>query len=110
MSGDPCAQLSRHLESAGGTSGGEAGWLPPKTSPGTGLGTAPGPTNTAMMAFFHEANGKHVVDGALGAVGRYSSPEEQAWPLLFLNSPRSSYVVGETLYTDGGFFAALPVG
>jgi len=69
--------------------------------------TAPGPTNTAMMPFFHEANGKHVVDGAVGAVGRYSSPEEQAWPLLFLNSPRSSYVTGETLYTDGGFFAAL---
>jgi len=69
--------------------------------------TAPGPTNTAMMPFFHEANTKKVVDGALGPVGRYSNAEEQAWPLLFLNSPRSSYVVGETLYTDGGFFGAL---
>jgi NAD(P)-dependent dehydrogenase (short-subunit alcohol dehydrogenase family) len=43
-------------------------------------------------------------------VGRYSTPEEQAWPLVCLNSPRLSYVTGETLYTDGGFFGALQTG
>lgn len=72
--------------------------------------TAPGPTSTAMMPFFHEANTKAVVDAAQGPVGRYSTPEEQAWPLVFLNSPRASYITGETLYTDGGFFGALQTG
>ncbi|HUZ43475.1 MAG TPA: coniferyl-alcohol dehydrogenase [Acidimicrobiales bacterium] len=70
----------------------------------------PGPTATAMMPYFHEANGKALVDAAQGPVGRYSTPEEQAWPLAFINSPRCSYVVGETFFTDGGFFAALQNG
>jgi len=72
--------------------------------------TAPGPTSTAMMPFFHESAGKALVDMAQGPVGRYSTAEEQAWPLVCLNSPRLSYVVGETFYTDGGFFAALQTG
>ncbi|HVA42420.1 MAG TPA: SDR family oxidoreductase [Acidimicrobiales bacterium] len=70
----------------------------------------PGPTATAMMPYFHEANGKALVDAAQGPVGRYSTAEEQAWPLVFINSPRCSYVVGETFFTDGGFFAALQNG
>jgi NAD(P)-dependent dehydrogenase (short-subunit alcohol dehydrogenase family) len=72
--------------------------------------TAPGPTSTAMMPFFHESAGKAIVDAAQGPVGRYSTAEEQAWPLVFLNSPRSSYITGETLFTDGGFFGALQTG
>ncbi len=69
--------------------------------------TNPGPTTTAMMPFFHEANGKDLVDAALGPVGRYSTPEEQAWAMVMINSPRSSYVVGEAFFADGGFFGAL---
>ena len=72
--------------------------------------TNPGPTTTAMMPFFHEAVGKNLVDAAQGPVGRYSTAEEQAWPLVFLNSPRCSYVTGETFFTDGGFYAALQNG
>ena len=72
--------------------------------------TNPGPTATAMMPHFHEAVGQAVVDAAQGPVGRYSTAEEQAWPLVFLNSPRSSYVVGETFFTDGGFYSALQHG
>ena len=72
--------------------------------------TNPGPTATAMMPHFHEAVGQAVVDAAQGPVGRYSSAEEQAWPLIFLNSPLSSYVIGESFYTDGGFYAALQHG
>jgi NAD(P)-dependent dehydrogenase (short-subunit alcohol dehydrogenase family) len=72
--------------------------------------TNPGPTDTAMMPLFHEANTKELVDSALGPVGRYSTAEEQAWPLVMVNSPRSSYVVGETIFTDGGFFGALQTG
>lgn len=72
--------------------------------------TNPGPTTTAMMPFFHEANTKELVDAALGPVGRYSTAEEQAWPMIMLNSSRSSYVVGETFFADGGFFGALQTG
>ena len=72
--------------------------------------TNPGPTATAMMPHFHEAVGQAMVDAAQGPVGRYSTAEEQAWPLIFLNSPLSSYVVGETVFTDGGFYAALQHG
>ena len=38
------------------------------------------------------------------------APEMQAWPLLFLNSPRSSYVAGEALHVDGGFLASMVTG
>jgi NAD(P)-dependent dehydrogenase (short-subunit alcohol dehydrogenase family) len=72
--------------------------------------TCPGPTSTAMMPFFHESAGKAIVDAAQGPVGRYSTAEEQAWPLVFLNSPRASYVTGESFYSDGGFFGALQTG
>jgi len=69
--------------------------------------TNPGPTTTAMMPFFHEANGKDLVDAALGPVGRYSTAEEQAWAIVLIGSVRASYVVGETFFADGGFHGAL---
>jgi NAD(P)-dependent dehydrogenase (short-subunit alcohol dehydrogenase family) len=72
--------------------------------------TNPGPTETPMMPFFHESYGKGIVDAAMGPLARYSTPEEQAWPLLFLNSPRLSYVTGEAFHVDGGFFGALQTG
>ncbi len=72
--------------------------------------TNPGPTNTPMMPAFHANSGKDLVDAAQGPIGRYSSAEEQAWPLVVLNSPRLSYVVGEAFYVDGGFFGALQTG
>jgi len=72
--------------------------------------TNPGPTSTAMMPFFHESAGKATIDAATEPIGRYSDAEEQAWPLIYLNSPRSSYIVGEVLFTDGGFFAAIQTG
>jgi NAD(P)-dependent dehydrogenase (short-subunit alcohol dehydrogenase family) len=42
-----------------------------------------------------------------GSPGRRSTAEEQAWRLVFLNSPRSSYVAGEALHVDGGFLGAM---
>lgn len=72
--------------------------------------TNPGPTETAMMAFFHNANGKALVDASVGAIGRYSTAAEQAWPMIMLNSPRSSYISGESVFVDGGFFGALQTG
>jgi NAD(P)-dependent dehydrogenase (short-subunit alcohol dehydrogenase family) len=70
----------------------------------------PGPTATAMMPHFEDAAGKELIEAALGPIHRYSTPEEQAWPLVFLNSPRLSYVTGEAFNVDGGFFGALQTG
>jgi NAD(P)-dependent dehydrogenase (short-subunit alcohol dehydrogenase family) len=70
----------------------------------------PGPTQTAMMPAFEAQNGADLIDAFVGPSGRRSSAEEQAWPLVFLNSPRSSYVAGEALHVDAGFLGALVTG
>jgi NAD(P)-dependent dehydrogenase (short-subunit alcohol dehydrogenase family) len=70
----------------------------------------PGPTDTAMLPHFVEFAGEAIIDAFIGPIRRRSTPEEQAWPLIFLNSPRSSYVNGEALVTDGGFFGAVQSG
>jgi NAD(P)-dependent dehydrogenase (short-subunit alcohol dehydrogenase family) len=70
----------------------------------------PGPTDTAMMPHFLEFAGENIIDAFVGPIRRRSTPEEQAWPLIFLNSPRSSYINGEALVTDGGFFGAVQSG
>jgi NAD(P)-dependent dehydrogenase (short-subunit alcohol dehydrogenase family) len=69
--------------------------------------TNPGPTQTAMMSTFEEQAGKELIDAFSGPSGRRSTSAEQAWPLLFLNSPRSSYIAGEALHTDAGFLGAM---
>jgi len=70
----------------------------------------PGPTETAMMPAFQDFAGKEIVDQSIGPVGRYSTAEEQAWPLVCLGSPRLSYVGGEVLWTDGGWNGAMTMG
>jgi NAD(P)-dependent dehydrogenase (short-subunit alcohol dehydrogenase family) len=70
----------------------------------------PGPTDTPMMPHFEAANGVEFMRDFPKPIGRNSSPEEQAWPLLFLNSPRASYVTGTALFADGGFTGALHTG
>ncbi len=70
----------------------------------------PGPTDTPMMPAFHDLATKEVVDTAIGPIGRYSTPEEQAWPLVMLNSPRMSYVSGEVFWTDGGYYGSFQTG
>jgi NAD(P)-dependent dehydrogenase (short-subunit alcohol dehydrogenase family) len=70
----------------------------------------PGPTDTPMMPAFHDFATKEVIDQAIGPVGRYAQPHEQAWPLVVLGSPRMSYVSGEVLSVDGGFLGALTTG
>lgn len=70
----------------------------------------PGPTDTAMLPHFVEFAGQNIIDAFVGPIRRRSTAEEQAWPLIFLNSPRSSYINGEALVTDGGFFGAVQSG
>lgn len=72
--------------------------------------TLPGPTTTPMMATFHEASGKDVVDAAVGPMGRYSTPAEQAGGLVLLNSALASVINGVVLPVDGGFMGALATG
>jgi NAD(P)-dependent dehydrogenase (short-subunit alcohol dehydrogenase family) len=72
--------------------------------------TNPGPTETAMMPSFEAQVGKDLIDAFIGPSHRRSTPEEQAWPLVFLNSPRSSYIAGEALHTDAGFLGAMVTG
>jgi NAD(P)-dependent dehydrogenase (short-subunit alcohol dehydrogenase family) len=72
--------------------------------------TNPGPTDTSMMGDFENQVGKETIDAFVGPSGRRSTPDEQAWPLIFLNSPRCSYVTGEALHTDAGFLGAMVTG
>lgn len=84
-------------------------WRAPSLLSSAGIrlnNTNPGPTQTAMMPAFEDFAGKEMIDAFVGPSGRRSTPEEQAWPLLFLNSPRSSYVAGEAFHVDAGFLAA----
>jgi NAD(P)-dependent dehydrogenase (short-subunit alcohol dehydrogenase family) len=68
---------------------------------------SPGPTDTPMMPAFEEHSGKELVDTFTLGAGRRSRPEEQAYPMIFLNSDAASYVTGENLNTDGGMFGAI---
>lgn len=72
--------------------------------------TMPGPTQTPMMSHFKEASGEAVVDAATQPSGRYSTPEEQATALIFLNSAAASFVNGVALPVDGGFMGGVATG
>ncbi|MEW9855838.1 coniferyl-alcohol dehydrogenase [Novosphingobium sp. M1R2S20] len=70
----------------------------------------PSPTQTPMMATFHATSGKEVVDAAAEPLGRYTTAEEQAGPLVLINSDLASVVNGIVLPVDGGFMGGLATG
>ena len=72
--------------------------------------TNPGPTDTGMMPAFEAAAGADLINKFVGPSGRRSTSVEQGWPLVFLNSPHSSYIAGEALHTDAGFTGAMVTG
>lgn len=70
----------------------------------------PSPTQTPMMATFHATSGKEVVDAAAEPLGRYTTPAEQAGPLVLLCSDVAGVVNGVVLPVDGGFMGGLATG
>jgi hypothetical protein len=63
-----------------------------------------------MMSAFIESNPPGYMDRLRDALGRNSTAEEQAWPLVFLNSDEASYVNGIVLFTDFGMTARTLTG
>jgi NAD(P)-dependent dehydrogenase (short-subunit alcohol dehydrogenase family) len=72
--------------------------------------TMPSPTQTPMMQAFHDTAGKATVDAAAEPLGRYTTPEEQAGPLVLLNSDAAGVVNGVVLPVDGGFMGGVVTG
>jgi NAD(P)-dependent dehydrogenase (short-subunit alcohol dehydrogenase family) len=69
--------------------------------------TAPGAVQTPMLAEIEQTTPTAVIDAIAQPIGRRSTPEEQAFPLVALNSSAASYVNGVALPVDGGFAAKV---
>jgi len=72
--------------------------------------TMPGPTQTPMMAHFEAATKASVLEAATQPSNRRSTPDEQAAPLVFLNSHVASYLNGVALAVDGGLLGGIATG
>ena len=72
--------------------------------------TSPAPTQTPMMEVFEEHNNPRAIDVFALPAGRRSTSEEQALPLVFLNSGAASYISGHNLVVDGGFTGSVESG
>jgi NAD(P)-dependent dehydrogenase (short-subunit alcohol dehydrogenase family) len=70
----------------------------------------PQPTATPMMNDFEAAAGAAVIGVFAEPLGRYSTPQEQAGPIVALNSDLMSIVNGVALPVDGGFMGGLVTG
>ncbi|SNS05388.1 NAD(P)-dependent dehydrogenase, short-chain alcohol dehydrogenase family [Sphingomonas laterariae] len=71
---------------------------------------SPGPTISGMTPDFDSFAGAKVIDVYTQPLGRRSAPEEQAFPLIFLNSEGASYINGCNFITDAGFTAGMATG
>lgn len=72
--------------------------------------TLPGPTQTPMMKEFQSATPPEVFKAVMQPIDRYSTPEEQAGPLVLLNSNKTTYLNGAVLPVDGGFMGGVMTG
>ena len=68
--------------------------------------TMPGAVQTPMLAEIERTTPSAAIDIVAQLIGRRSSADEQVGALLFLNSPRASYINGAALPVDGGFMSA----
>ncbi len=72
--------------------------------------TLPGPTQTPMMHEFESATDMAVLNAFIQPINRRSTPDEQAAPLIYLNSDAASYVNGLAMPIDGGFMGGMVTG
>jgi NAD(P)-dependent dehydrogenase (short-subunit alcohol dehydrogenase family) len=71
----------------------------------------PCPTNTAFMVPTVADVGQAFFDRfPMPLFERMATPEEQAWPLVLLNSDLNAVVTGTILYTDQGFAGGMMTG
>lgn len=71
---------------------------------------SPGPTATPMMPDFVETAGKKFMNRYPRPLGGDSTPEEQAWLMVFLGSDLASGLNGENIFSDGGTCGAVMTG
>lgn len=71
---------------------------------------SPGPTFSGMTKDFEAVSSAAIIDVYTQPLGRRSLPEEQAYPLIFLNSDAASYINGCNFITDAGFTAGMATG
>ena len=64
---------------------------------------------TPMLEEIEKLASAAVIDVVAQPIGRRFVPDEQAWPLLFLNSDASSYINGAVLPVDGGFVSSRSI-
>lgn len=72
--------------------------------------TMPEAVQTPMLIEIEKTTPSVAIDVVAQPIGRRSSADEQAACLLFLNSPRASYINGAALPVDGGFMSAMTMG
>lgn len=70
----------------------------------------PGPTSTPFMEQQSTITPDAAIDAFTQPINRRSSPDEQAWPLVFLGSDAASYINGVALPVDGGFVGGVATG
>lgn len=72
--------------------------------------TGPGMTATPMLEDSAKLLGREYLERFPRPFGRDATPQEQARPLIFLNSGAASHISGQLLWVDGGLVNGLAVG
>lgn len=72
--------------------------------------TMPSPIDTPMLGEFRKVAGDAVLGAFAKAKGRFSSPLEQALPLILINSDAASFISGTCLPVDAGLAGGLATG
>jgi NAD(P)-dependent dehydrogenase (short-subunit alcohol dehydrogenase family) len=72
---------------------------------------SPAPTDTPMLPSFHNQVSKEFIEQHfLAPVGRNSTPEEQAEPLVFLGSDAARFISGQNLFVDFAYTSSVEMG
>jgi NAD(P)-dependent dehydrogenase (short-subunit alcohol dehydrogenase family) len=71
---------------------------------------APGITSTPIIADTIRSRGKAFLDAIPMPLGRVADPREQATVIAFLGSSDASYLSGQIMWVDGGYYAGVAAG